>query len=65
MAISETARRNHADLFRFKEADQPPELVLAETIEVYGEHLIFLRSDGSLAALFVLEIIKSCCEVKL
>ena len=50
---------------RFKEADQAPELVLAETIEVYGEHLVFLRSDGSLAALFVLEIIKSWSEVKL
>jgi hypothetical protein len=44
---------NKAYLVRFKGADLPPELVVAETIEFQGEHLVFLRSDGSLAALFV------------
>jgi hypothetical protein len=51
-------------LVRFKGADLPPELVVAETIEFQGEHLVFLRSDGSLAALFVLEIVESWSEVK-
>ncbi|MDT7815005.1 MAG: hypothetical protein QOH35_391 [Acidobacteriaceae bacterium] len=51
-------------LVRFKGADLPPELVIAETIDFHGEHLVFLRSDGSLAALFVLEIVESWCEVK-
>ena len=52
-------------LVRYKAGDQPPEVVIAETIEFHGEHLVFLRSDGSLAALFVLEIIESWAEVKL
>lgn len=54
-----------AYLVRFKGSDPPPELVIAERIEVHGEHLVFLRSDGSLAALFVLEIIESWFEIKL
>jgi hypothetical protein len=32
-------------------------LVIAETIEVHGEHLVFLRSDD-LAALFILEMVE-------
>jgi hypothetical protein len=56
---------NTAYLVRFKGGDPPPELVIAETIEFHGEHLAFLRSDGRLAALFVLEIVESWSEVKL
>jgi hypothetical protein len=54
---------NKAYLVRFKKADLPPELVIAETIEFQGEHLVFLRSDGSLTALMVLEIVESWSEV--
>jgi hypothetical protein len=54
-----------AYLVRFKGADSPPELVIAERIEVHGEHLVFLRSDGSLAALFVLEVIETWFEIEL
>jgi hypothetical protein len=53
-----------AYLVRFKGANPPPELVIAETIEFQGDHLVFLRSDGSLAALFVMEIVESWSEVK-
>jgi hypothetical protein len=53
-----------AYLVRLKRADLPPELVMAETIEVHEEHLAFLKADGSLAALFVLEIVESWYEVK-
>ena len=53
-----------AYLVRFKRADLPPEPVIAERIEVHGEHLAFLKADGSLAALFVLEIVESWYEVK-
>jgi hypothetical protein len=53
-----------AYLVRLKGADPPPELVIAKTVEFQGEHLVFLRSDGSLAALFVLEIVESWSEVK-
>jgi hypothetical protein len=48
-----------AYLVRFERADLPPELVIAETIEFHGEDLVFLRSDGSLAALVLLEIVES------
>jgi hypothetical protein len=54
-----------AYLVRYKRADPPPELVIAEKIEFHGEHLAFLKSDGSLAALFVEETIESWSEVKL
>jgi hypothetical protein len=56
---------NKAYLIRFKGADLPPDLVIAENIEFHGEHLVFLRSDGTLAALFVLEIVESWSEVNL
>jgi hypothetical protein len=52
-------------LVRFKGADPPPQLVMAETIEFRGEHLVFIRSDGILAALFLLEIVESWSEAKL
>jgi hypothetical protein len=55
---------DRAYVVRFKEADLPPELVIAETVEFHGEQLAFLRSDGSLAALIVLEI-ESWSEVNL
>jgi hypothetical protein len=55
---------DRAYLVRFKGADPPPELVIAETIEFHGEHLVFLRSDGSLAALFVLDSVEDWSEVK-
>jgi hypothetical protein len=52
-------------LVQFKGGDLPPELVIAETIEFHGEHLVFLISDGSLAALFVSDIVESWSEVNL
>jgi hypothetical protein len=54
-----------AYLVRFKGGDPPPELVIAETIEFHGEHVVFLRSDGSLAALFVSEIVEDWLEIRL
>jgi hypothetical protein len=54
-----------AYLVRFRGADTPPVLVIADVVQVLGEHLVFLRSDGSLAALFLFEIVESWSEVKL
>jgi hypothetical protein len=52
-----------AYLIRFKGPDPtPPELVIAADIEFHGEHLVFLKSDGTLAALFVLEVVESWSE---
>jgi hypothetical protein len=39
--------------------------VIAASAEIHGEHLIFLRSNGSLAALFLLEIVESWSEFEL
>jgi hypothetical protein len=51
-------------LVRFKCSNLNPHLVIAASVEIHGEHLVFLRSDGSLAALFVLEIVESWPEVE-
>jgi hypothetical protein len=47
----------------FKDSTIGPQLVRAERIEIHGEHLIFLRSDGELSALFLFEILKDWSEV--
>jgi hypothetical protein len=49
-------------LIRFKKTDLHSHFVIAANAEIHGEHLIFLRSDGRLAALFVLEIVESWSE---
>jgi hypothetical protein len=55
-----------AYLIRFKGADPAsPELVIAAKIEFQGEHVVFLKSDGTLAALFVLENVESWSEIQL
>jgi hypothetical protein len=50
-------------LVRFKAPDTSPKLVVAEDIQIHGEHLIFLNSKGDLAALFLLEIVESWSEL--
>ncbi len=56
---------NKTYLIRFK----PPEigfgLVTAARAEIHGEHLVLLREDGSLCALFVLEIVESWSELEM
>jgi len=52
-------------LIRFKGTDLPPVLVTAASVEFHGENLVFVKSDGTLAALFVLEIVESWSEIKL
>ena len=51
-------------LIRFKQSDLIAELVTASSAEIRGEHLVFLRADGKLAALAVLESVESCSEVE-
>jgi hypothetical protein len=54
-----------AYLIRFKGPDpMPSEHVYAAGVELHGEHLVFLKSDGTLAALFVLEIVESWSEIE-
>jgi hypothetical protein len=53
-----------AYLIQFKERERP-HIVIAVNIEFHGEHVVFLKSDGSLAALFVLETVDSWSVLKL
>jgi hypothetical protein len=55
--------RDKSYLVRFKCSNLNTHLVIAASVEIHGEHLVFLRSDGSLAAMFVLEIVESWAEV--
>jgi hypothetical protein len=51
-------------LVRFKESNQASQLVRAATVEIHGEHLVFLLSGGELSALFLLEIVKDWMELE-
>jgi hypothetical protein len=53
-----------AYLIRFKGTELAADLVIAASVEFQGEHLVFLKSDGTLAALFVLENIESWSEIQ-
>jgi hypothetical protein len=50
-------------LVRFKKTDIASLRVTAATIETHGEHLIFLKSDGKLVALFLAEIVEDWVEL--
>jgi hypothetical protein len=50
-------------LVRLKQTDLHYHLVIAANAEMHGEHLVFLRGDGSLAALFLLDTVESWSEV--
>jgi hypothetical protein len=52
-------------LIRFRQSDLTTQLVAAARAEIHNEHLLFLRSDGGLAALFLLEIVESWSETDL
>ncbi len=47
----------------YLEAFRPPsqaiQHVVAATVEVHGEHLVFLNAEGKLAALFMMEIVET------
>jgi hypothetical protein len=43
----------------FKDPNLPDQLIKAVTVEIHGEHLIFLTATADLSALFLLEIIDS------
>jgi hypothetical protein len=57
--------RDKPYLIRLKRSDVNPHLVIAASAEIHGEHLVFLRLDGRLAALFVIEIVESWSEFEL
>ena len=46
-------------LVAFKPPSHAIQHVIAATVEVYGERLVFLNAEGKLAALFLMEIVRS------
>jgi hypothetical protein len=52
-------------LIRFKGPDVSFHAVIAARAEIHGEHLVFLRSDGNLGALLLLDIVESWSEFEL
>jgi hypothetical protein len=51
-------------LIRFKQSNLTTDLVFASSAEIHGEHLVFLHADGSLAAMFLLEVVESWSEIE-
>jgi hypothetical protein len=50
---------------RFKAPDLRADLVVAASVQIQGEHLVFLDSDGKLVALFLLELVESWSEIEM
>jgi hypothetical protein len=50
---------------RFEGSDVSPRIVIAASVEIHGEHLVYLRLDGRLVALFMLEMVESWSEFDL
>jgi uncharacterized protein GlcG (DUF336 family) len=50
-------------LITFNDPDLAPRFVTAASVEIHGEHLAFIRSDGALSALFLFEIVKNWSEI--
>jgi len=50
-------------LVRFKSPEASPQLVVANSTQVHGEHLVFLNTKGELLALFLLEAVEGWSEL--
>ena len=46
-------------LVALKPPSQSVQHVIAATVEVHGKHLVFLNAESKLAALFLMEIVRS------
>ena len=53
---------NKTYIVKFKPPALSLHLVIASTVEIHDEHLIFCDSEGRLAALFLLETVESWSE---
>jgi hypothetical protein len=50
-------------LVGFKDPDLSPQLVRAAGVEIHGDHLAFIQSDGEQSALFLFEIVKDWSQI--
>ena len=55
--------RDKTFLVQYKAPETSSQIVVAARIEVHGEHLVFVNSEGKLAALFLMEIVESWREI--
>lgn len=51
-------------VIRFKSPDLRTQSVIAARAEIQDEHLVLLKSDGKLAALYLLEVVESWSELE-
>jgi hypothetical protein len=52
-------------LIRFESSELICHAVIAARAEIHAEHLVFLKPEGRLAALFLLEIVENWSEFEL
>jgi hypothetical protein len=52
-------------LVRFKIREMPTQPVIASTVQIQGDHLVFLDSDGKLVALLLMVLVESWSESEL
>jgi len=50
-------------LIRFRASSLATDIVFASRAEIQGDHLVFLHSVGSVAALAMMEIVQSWSEI--
>jgi hypothetical protein len=50
-------------IVRFKARELSNQLVIAANAEIYADHMVLLNSTGTLAALFLLEVVESWTEL--
>jgi hypothetical protein len=66
LVLPTTAADGMADktyIVRFKPPEIGTQVVVAEGAQIYGEHLVFVDSQGALAALFLIEIVENWTEL--
>ncbi len=66
MTLPSTGTPGMADktyLIRFKPPEISTQVVVAESAQIYGEHLVLVNSKGKLAGLFLLEIVDDWSEL--
>ena len=54
---------NKTYLVRLKAPDLATQHVFAASVEMRGEHLVFVDSAGKLAALFLLEVVSDVSDI--
>jgi hypothetical protein len=50
-------------IVRFKARELSTQLVIAANAEIHAEHMILLNSTGTVAALFLLDVVESWTEL--